>query len=107
MRKDSDLVIVAAGKGAVSQLFERDAARSMYDKPMRALALAYAKGVKPYDKTCVTATLIPGAGELFMIPALTMRDRAKSCSLKADRVAPSIHSMARLMRTRSSPRSRP
>jgi len=68
---DSDLVIVAAGKGAVTQLFERDAARSPYDKPMRALALAYAKGVTPYDKTCVTATLIPGAGELFMIPALT------------------------------------
>jgi hypothetical protein len=69
--KDSDLVIVAAGKGAIAQLFERDAARSPYDKPMRALSLVYAKGVKPYDKTCVTATLIPGAGELFMIPALT------------------------------------
>ncbi len=68
--KDSDLVIVAAGKGAVSQLFERDAARSPYDKPMRALSLVCAKGVKPYDQTCVTATLIPGAGELFMIPAL-------------------------------------
>lgn len=69
--KDSDLVIVAAGKGAVSQMFERDSARSPYDKPMRALSLVYAKGVKPYEKTCVTATLIPGAGELFMIPALT------------------------------------
>ena len=68
---DSDLVIVAAGKGAVSQLFARDAARSPYDKPMRALSLVYTKGTKPYDQTCVTATLIPGAGELFMIPALT------------------------------------
>ena len=28
---DSDLVVVAAGKGTVSQLFERDAARSPYD----------------------------------------------------------------------------
>lgn len=69
--KESDLVIVASGKGAVSQLFERDAARSPYDKPMRALSLVYAKGTMPYDQTCVTATLIPGAGELFMIPALT------------------------------------
>ena len=69
--KDSDLVVVAAGKGAVSQLFARDAARSPYDKPMRALSLVYTKGTKPYDQTCVTATLIPGAGELFMIPALT------------------------------------
>ena len=29
---DSDLVVVAAGKGPVSQLFERDAARSPYDR---------------------------------------------------------------------------
>jgi 2-polyprenyl-6-methoxyphenol hydroxylase-like FAD-dependent oxidoreductase len=69
--KDSDLVIIAAGKGDVSRLFERDAARSPYDKPMRALSLVYAKGVTPYDRACVTANLIPGAGELFMIPALT------------------------------------
>lgn len=69
--QDSDLVVVAAGKGAVSQLFERDPDRSPYDKPMRALSLVYAKGVSPYEQTCVTATLIPGAGELFMIPALT------------------------------------
>ena len=68
---DSDLVVVAAGKGTVSQLFERDAARSPYAAPMRALSLVFANGVKPYDVTCVTATLIPGVGELFMIPALT------------------------------------
>ena len=38
---------------------------------MRALSLVFANGVKPYDVTCVTAKLVPGAGELFMIPALT------------------------------------
>jgi flavin-dependent dehydrogenase len=68
---DSDLVVVAAGKGPVSQLFERDAARSPYDAPMRALSVVFANGVKPHDVTCVTANLVPGAGELFMIPALT------------------------------------
>ena len=68
---ESDLVIVAAGKGPVSQLFARDDARSLYDKPMRALSAVYTNGTNPYEKTCVTATLIPGAGELFMIPCLT------------------------------------
>jgi hypothetical protein len=68
---DSDLVVVAAGKGPVSHLFERDAARSPYDQPMRALSLVFASGVTPYDVTCVTANIIPGVGELFMIPALT------------------------------------
>lgn len=69
---DSDLVVVAAGKGPVAQLFDRDDARSPYDKPMRALSVVYTKGTTPYEKTCVTATLIPGAGELFMIPCLTL-----------------------------------
>jgi hypothetical protein len=68
---DSDLVVVAAGKGQVSQLFGRDAARSQYDAPMRALSVVFATGVTPHDVTCVTANIIPGVGELFMIPALT------------------------------------
>jgi flavin-dependent dehydrogenase len=36
---DHDLVLVAAGKGKIASLFERDAARSPYDAPQRVLAL--------------------------------------------------------------------
>jgi Styrene monooxygenase A putative substrate binding domain len=69
---ESDLVVVAAGKADVSKLFARDASRSPFEQPMRALALVYVHGMVPHDgPRCVTATLIPGAGELFMIPALT------------------------------------
>ena len=42
-----DLVIVAAGKGEVAQLFERDASRSPYGAPQRALALTYVTGLEP------------------------------------------------------------
>src|SRR5579863_5900054 len=35
----SDLVVVAAGKGDIARLFERDAEKSPFDKPQRALAL--------------------------------------------------------------------
>jgi hypothetical protein len=38
---------------------------------MRALSVIYASGVTPHDVTCVTANIVPGVGELFMIPALT------------------------------------
>jgi styrene monooxygenase A-like protein len=70
---DSDLVVVAAGKAELANLFARDPARSPFDKPMRALALVYVNGMKRHDgPLCVTATLIPGVGELFMIPALTL-----------------------------------
>ncbi len=69
---DSDLVVVAAGKGDVSKLFAREASRSPFEQPMRALALVYVHGMVRHDgPLCVTATLIPGVGELFMIPALT------------------------------------
>jgi hypothetical protein len=34
--KTNDLVIVAAGKGEINRMFERDAEKSPYDKPMRA-----------------------------------------------------------------------
>lgn len=67
-----DLVVVASGKGEISGLFERDEAKSPYDKPQRALALTYVKGMKPmkpYSRVCFN--LIPGVGEYFVFPALT------------------------------------
>jgi len=68
-----DLVIVAAGKGAVARLFERDAQRSPYDKPQRALALTYVHGMRPREPfSAVNFNLIPGVGEYFVFPALTL-----------------------------------
>ena len=70
--RQSDLVIVASGKGDISHLFERDAARSPFDKPMRALALTYLTGMTPYEPfSRVSFNLIPGVGEYFVFPALT------------------------------------
>ena len=67
-----DLVIVAAGKGEVAGLFERDAARSPFVQPMRALAMAYVTGMAPQpDYSRVAFKLIPGVGEYFTFPALT------------------------------------
>ena len=67
-----DLTIVAAGKGEIVKMFERDAEKSMYDKPMRALALTYVNGMVPYEPfSRVSFNLIPGIGEYFVFPALT------------------------------------
>lgn len=69
---EADLVIVAAGKGEIAQLFERDAQRSVYDRPQRALALTYVHGMTPRpDFSAVCFNLIPGIGEYFVFPALT------------------------------------
>jgi hypothetical protein len=67
----NDLVIVAAGKGEIVKMFERDDEKSMYDKPMRALALTYVKGMKPNNPSRVAFNLIPTVGEYFVFPALT------------------------------------
>jgi hypothetical protein len=70
--RQSELVIVASGKGDIGRLFERDAARSPFDKPMRALALTYLTGMAPYEPfSRVSFNLIPGVGEYFVFPALT------------------------------------
>ncbi|WP_169949305.1 styrene monooxygenase/indole monooxygenase family protein [Microbispora sp. H11081] len=67
-----DLVLVAAGKGAISSLFERDAARSPYSTPQRALALTYVNGLAPRPEySAVCFNLLPGVGEYFVFPALT------------------------------------
>ncbi|MDQ0634352.1 hypothetical protein QFZ40_002261 [Arthrobacter pascens] len=70
--QNSDLVIVAAGKGEIAQLFTRDAVRSTYDAPQRALALTYVNGLAPRAEfSAVSFNLIPGVGEYFVFPALT------------------------------------
>ena len=70
--RNHDLVLVAAGKGEINRLFERDAEKSPFDKPMRALALTYVKGMTPRQPfTAVAFNLIPGVGEYFVFPALT------------------------------------
>jgi styrene monooxygenase A-like protein/F420-dependent NADP oxidoreductase-like protein len=70
--KSHDLVIVAAGKGEVARMFERDAAKSPFNQPMRALALTYVKNMAPRKPfTAVSFNLVPGVGEYFVFPALT------------------------------------
>jgi hypothetical protein len=71
--KSYDLVVVAAGKGEINRLFERDAEKSPYDQPMRALALTYVKNMVPRKPfTAVSFNLVPGVGEYFVFPALTV-----------------------------------
>lgn len=69
---DSALVVVAAGKSELAELFERDPARSPFDHPMRALALTYVHGMTPRPEfSTVAFNLGPVVGEYFTFPALT------------------------------------
>ncbi|GAA2601305.1 alanine-phosphoribitol ligase [Dactylosporangium fulvum] len=70
-----DLIVIAAGRGDLTALFDRDPSRSPYTTPQRGLAAAYVHGMGRDPDTDlwpnVTFTVLPGAGELILIPALT------------------------------------
>ncbi|MFF4287048.1 styrene monooxygenase/indole monooxygenase family protein [Streptomyces sp. NPDC001739] len=75
-----DLTLVSAGKGELVSMFGRDASRSPYDAPQRALAVSYVHGMGPRpehpDFDAVRCNLVPGVGELFVMPTLTTSGRA-------------------------------
>ncbi|MGW2557938.1 styrene monooxygenase/indole monooxygenase family protein [Streptomyces sp. NPDC001514] len=75
-----DLVLVSAGKGELVSMFGRDASRSPYAEPQRALAVSYVHGLGPRpehpDHEAVRCNLVPGVGELFVMPTLTTSGRA-------------------------------
>ena len=70
-----DLVIIAAGKGEIVQLFDWDPSRSPYTSTQRILSVVYVHGMTPRPEHPTTHAVrfnaIPGAGELFIMPALT------------------------------------
>jgi 2-polyprenyl-6-methoxyphenol hydroxylase-like FAD-dependent oxidoreductase len=71
-----DLTIVAAGKGELVSVFDRDPDRSMYAAPQRGLAVSYVHGLEPdpmFPVPSVGFNAVPGGfGELFVIPGLTL-----------------------------------
>jgi hypothetical protein len=69
-----DLTVVAAGKGELVAMFDRDDERSVFTSPQRGLAVAYVHGLAPDPKWPVPHVgfhAVPGLGELFVIPGLT------------------------------------
>ncbi|TSD94224.1 flavin reductase family protein [Skermania sp. ID1734] len=67
-----DLVIVSTGKGDLGRLFAPDREKSPFDRPQRALALAYVRGLGPHpDGADLSLNIAPGVGEYFVLPALT------------------------------------
>ncbi|MFJ4183635.1 styrene monooxygenase/indole monooxygenase family protein [Kitasatospora sp. NPDC089509] len=68
------LTVVAAGRGDLAGIFERDPARSPFDRPQRALSCLYAHGVGAPDPAAgprARMHALPGLGELYLQPALT------------------------------------
>lgn len=68
---ENDLVCVAAGKGEISGLFERDDERSVFAEPQRQLCLVVVRGLKPAtDLNPLHFVICGDDGELFWNPFL-------------------------------------
>jgi hypothetical protein len=69
---EHDLTIVAAGKGELTQLFERDEARSVYREPKRNVAMVIVEGPalerREMPFVGVQNNIIEGIGEAVWIP---------------------------------------
>ncbi|MGH3613538.1 MAG: styrene monooxygenase/indole monooxygenase family protein [Pseudonocardia sp.] len=74
-----DLVVIAAGKGELVELFDRDPSRSPYTSTQRILSVVYVHGVTPRPEhptiPAVRFNVVPGVGELFMMPSFTVSGR--------------------------------
>lgn len=71
-----DLVVIAAGKGELVELFDRDPSHSPYTSTQRILSVVYVHGMMPRPEHPTTQAVrfnaVPGVGELFIIPCLTV-----------------------------------
>lgn len=65
-----DLVVVAAGRGAFSTLFKRDAQKSQPAQPKRYIAAAIVTGLQenPADLNVARMTVLPEIGEIIQYP---------------------------------------
>lgn len=73
-----DLVVVSAGRGAFSTLFERDVQKSQHSEPKRHIGLAIATGLQgdPVDLQTARMTILPGVGEIIQYPFYTQNKLA-------------------------------
>ena len=68
-----DLTIVGTGKGKLSHLFKRDTDISIHLTPPRILSCLYVQGMEPISSNPgVRPSLIPGIGEYFTMPGLSI-----------------------------------
>ena len=80
---EHDLMVVASGRGSLTEMFPRVAERSPYDVPQRNLTGAFYRGVDFTDPLGVIYSVSPGNGEIFKLPFTTFDRRLCSILIEA------------------------
>lgn len=79
LSEQHDLMVVASGRGSLTEMFPRDPARSLYTHPQRRLTGVFCRGVDFPEPLGVIYTISPGNGEIFQAPFTTFEGRV--CSI--------------------------
>ena len=66
-----DLLVIASGRGGLSDAFETDPLRSPFARPQRLVVGGLFSGVNLEDPLAFRLTITPGIGEIFEIPQLS------------------------------------
>ncbi|MBY0511702.1 MAG: hypothetical protein K2P94_16310 [Rhodospirillaceae bacterium] len=82
----SDLTVLAAGKADLGKLVPRDVARSVYDKPVRRLAMAIVRNTRDWSeevgfRAVKFSSLGPPFGDVFFVPYTHKTAGATWCPL--------------------------
>ena len=84
LAREYELVVVATGRGGLAEVFPRDADRSPHNAPQRSLAMVYAAGAAPHpDGPALARTVVPGAGEVFSLPVLSLNGPCDALMVEA------------------------
>jgi 2-polyprenyl-6-methoxyphenol hydroxylase-like FAD-dependent oxidoreductase len=78
-----ELMVLAAGGREAAGLLPRDAARSPFDGPQRRLCAGVFRGLAPADPVGLTYVVVPGVGEIFGMPFLSLEGPVHSLLIEA------------------------
>jgi hypothetical protein len=78
-----DLMVVASGRGSLTEMFPRDPDRSPYASPQRRLTGAFFRGVDFPEGLRVNYTVSPGNGEIFQAPFTSFEGNLCSILIEA------------------------
>lgn len=78
-----DLMVVASGRGSLTEMFPRDSLRSPFERPQRLLTGAFYQGLDFPDPLQVIYTISPGNGEIFQAPFTTFGGHVCSILIEA------------------------
>lgn len=66
-----DLMVVAAGRGSLANLFPRMPEHCPYQRPQRLIFGGLYHGVARPEPTCFNVVVVPGHGEILLLPAIS------------------------------------